>query len=68
MKVGEIVLVENPNKNRLYWPLAKVLELLPEIQPKELPIAAVDVEKIPESSTSSRVPVACTNQVNPCYG
>ncbi|GFQ85380.1 integrase catalytic domain-containing protein [Trichonephila clavata] len=29
MKVGEIVLVENPNKKRLYWPLAKVLELLP---------------------------------------
>ncbi|GFR15602.1 protein LTV1 [Trichonephila clavata] len=29
MKVGEIVLVENPNKKRLYWPLAEVLELLP---------------------------------------
>ena len=28
-KVGEIVLVESPNKKRLYWPLAKVVELLP---------------------------------------
>ncbi|GFY00057.1 DUF5641 domain-containing protein [Trichonephila clavipes] len=29
MKVEKIVLVENSNKKRLYWPLAKVLELLP---------------------------------------
>ncbi|GFR02869.1 DUF5641 domain-containing protein [Trichonephila clavata] len=27
-KVGEIVLIENPNK-RLYWPLGKVVELIP---------------------------------------
>ncbi|GFQ91533.1 integrase catalytic domain-containing protein [Trichonephila clavata] len=75
MKVGEIVLVENSNKNRLYWLIVKVLELLPgrngnvrtlrlkcgnaeiirpvqrlfllEIQPEELLIAAVGIEKIP---------------------
>ncbi|GFQ69413.1 hypothetical protein TNCT_20561 [Trichonephila clavata] len=69
MKVGDTVLVENPNKKRLYRSLAMVLELLPgrdgtvralrlkcgnaeiirtvqrlfplEIQPEELPIAAV---------------------------
>ncbi|GFR09535.1 integrase catalytic domain-containing protein [Trichonephila clavata] len=92
MKVGEIVLVENPNK-RLYWPLAKVLELLPsrdgnirtmklkcfnaeiirpvqrlfplEIQPEELPIAAVGMERVPEPSTLSEVPVAYTDEVNP---
>ncbi|GFR03116.1 hypothetical protein TNCT_478121 [Trichonephila clavata] len=86
MKVGEIVLVENPNKKRLYWPLAKVLELLPgrdgnvrtlrlkcgnaeiirpvqrlfplEIQPEELPIAAVSMEKVPKPLTLSEVPVA----------
>ncbi|GFY45888.1 DUF5641 domain-containing protein [Trichonephila inaurata madagascariensis] len=28
-KVGEIVLIENPNKKRLYWPLCKVIELIP---------------------------------------
>ncbi|GFS90633.1 uncharacterized protein NPIL_543871 [Nephila pilipes] len=28
-KVGEIVLIENPNKKRLYWPLGKVVELIP---------------------------------------
>ncbi|GFR22988.1 hypothetical protein TNCT_295441 [Trichonephila clavata] len=28
-KVGEIVLIENPNKKRLYWPLGKVIELIP---------------------------------------
>ncbi|GFQ79234.1 hypothetical protein TNCT_588231 [Trichonephila clavata] len=27
-KVGEIVLIKNPNK-RLYWPLGKVIELIP---------------------------------------
>ncbi|GFQ83890.1 hypothetical protein TNCT_669891 [Trichonephila clavata] len=93
MKVGEIVLVENPNK-RLYWPLAKVLKLLMgrdgnirtlrlkcgnaeiirpvqrlfplEIQPEELLIAAVGMEKVPEPSTWSEVPVAYTDEeVNP---
>ncbi|GFV78495.1 integrase catalytic domain-containing protein [Trichonephila clavipes] len=29
LKVGEIVLIENPNKKRLYWPLGKVIELIP---------------------------------------
>ncbi|GFT09056.1 integrase catalytic domain-containing protein [Trichonephila clavipes] len=28
-RVGEIVLIENPNKKRLYWPLGKVIELIP---------------------------------------
>ncbi|GFY30690.1 hypothetical protein TNCV_3118501 [Trichonephila clavipes] len=28
-KVGEIVLIENPN-NRLYWPLGKIIELIPK--------------------------------------
>ncbi|GFS44206.1 integrase catalytic domain-containing protein [Nephila pilipes] len=28
-KVGDIVLIENPNKKRLYWPLGKVVELIP---------------------------------------
>ncbi|GBN99902.1 hypothetical protein AVEN_50831-1 [Araneus ventricosus] len=28
-KVGEVVLVENPNKKRLYWPLERILELIP---------------------------------------
>ncbi|GFT18902.1 DUF5641 domain-containing protein [Nephila pilipes] len=28
-KVGEIVLIENPNKKRLYWPLGKVVEMIP---------------------------------------
>ncbi|GFS74355.1 integrase catalytic domain-containing protein [Nephila pilipes] len=28
-KVGEIVLIENPNKKRLYWLLGKVVELIP---------------------------------------
>ncbi|GFU23110.1 DUF5641 domain-containing protein [Trichonephila clavipes] len=27
--VGEIVLIENPNKKRLYWPLGKFIELIP---------------------------------------
>ncbi|GFY64909.1 hypothetical protein TNIN_215841 [Trichonephila inaurata madagascariensis] len=80
MKVVEIVIVENPNK-MLYWPLAKVLELLPrwdgkarslrlkcgkreeeKISPEELPIAAVGMQKVPESSTKSEVPVAYTDQ------
>ncbi|GFQ76783.1 DUF5641 domain-containing protein [Trichonephila clavata] len=94
MKVGEIVFVENPNKKSLYWPLAKVLELLPdrdgnirtlklkcgnaeiirpvqrlfplEIQPEELPIATVGMERVPEPSTLSEVPVAYTGEeVNP---
>ncbi|GFY52870.1 uncharacterized protein TNIN_44341 [Trichonephila inaurata madagascariensis] len=26
---GEIVLIENPNKQRLYWPLGKIIELIP---------------------------------------
>ncbi|GFR19825.1 integrase catalytic domain-containing protein, partial [Trichonephila clavata] len=94
MKVGEIVFVENPNKKSLYWPLAKVLELLPdrdgnirtlklkcgnaeiirpvqrlfplEIQPEELPIAIVGMERVPEPSTLSEVPVAYTGEeVNP---
>ncbi|GFY51399.1 DUF5641 domain-containing protein [Trichonephila inaurata madagascariensis] len=29
LKVGEIVLIENLNKKRLYWPLGKVIELIP---------------------------------------
>ncbi|GFY20215.1 integrase catalytic domain-containing protein [Trichonephila clavipes] len=29
LKVGEIVLIENPNKKRLYWPLGKVIQLIP---------------------------------------
>ncbi|GFX68995.1 integrase catalytic domain-containing protein [Trichonephila clavipes] len=29
LKVGEIVLIENPNKKRLYWPLGKVIEMIP---------------------------------------
>ncbi|GFY35953.1 uncharacterized protein TNCV_4843251 [Trichonephila clavipes] len=29
LKVGEIVLIEDPNKKRLYWPLGKVIELIP---------------------------------------
>ncbi|GFX62557.1 integrase catalytic domain-containing protein [Trichonephila clavipes] len=29
LKVGEIVLIENPNKKRLYWLLGKVIELIP---------------------------------------
>ncbi|GFW10451.1 uncharacterized protein TNCV_892461 [Trichonephila clavipes] len=29
LNVGEIVLIENPNKKRLYWPLGKVIELIP---------------------------------------
>ncbi|GFS99473.1 integrase catalytic domain-containing protein [Trichonephila clavipes] len=28
-RVGEIVLIEIPNKKRLYWPLSKVIELIP---------------------------------------
>ncbi|GFR33208.1 hypothetical protein TNCT_13861 [Trichonephila clavata] len=37
-----------------------------EIQPEELPIATVGMEKVPEPSTSSEVPVAYTDQeVNP---
>ncbi|GFT64260.1 integrase catalytic domain-containing protein [Nephila pilipes] len=28
-KVGEIVLIENPNKKRFYWPLGKVVKLIP---------------------------------------
>ncbi|GFQ79960.1 hypothetical protein TNCT_591721 [Trichonephila clavata] len=57
IKVAEIVLVENPNKKRL---------LPVEIQPEELPIAAVGMEKVPEPSTLSEVPVAYTDQeVNP---
>ncbi|GFQ67791.1 integrase catalytic domain-containing protein [Trichonephila clavata] len=89
-----LVLVENPNKKRLYWSLAKVLELLQgrdgnirtlklkcgnaeiirpvqrlfplEIQPEELPIAAVGMERVPELSTLSEVPVAYTDEeVNP---
>ncbi|GFR06376.1 hypothetical protein TNCT_454911 [Trichonephila clavata] len=104
MKVGEIVLVENPNKKSLYLPLAKVLELVPgrdgnirtlklkcgnaeiirpvqrlfllEIQPEELPIAAVGMERVPEPSTLSEVPVAYTDEEikprvdrsNSCYG
>ncbi|GFW41208.1 integrase catalytic domain-containing protein [Trichonephila clavipes] len=28
-RVGEIVLIEKPNKKRLYWPLGKVIELIP---------------------------------------
>ncbi|GFU33127.1 uncharacterized protein NPIL_512421 [Nephila pilipes] len=27
--IGEIVLIENPNKKRLYWPLGKIVELIP---------------------------------------
>ncbi|GFQ95145.1 integrase catalytic domain-containing protein [Trichonephila clavata] len=94
MKVGEIVLVENPNKKRLYWPLAKVLDLLPgrngnirtlklkcgnaeiirpvprlfllEIQPEELPIAAVGMERVPEPSNLTEIRVAYTDEeVNP---
>ncbi|GFQ73835.1 hypothetical protein TNCT_601881 [Trichonephila clavata] len=94
MKVGEIVIVENPTKKRLYWPLAKVLDLLPgrngnirtlklkcgnaeiirpvprlfplETQPEELPIAAVGMERVPEPSNLSEVPVAYTDEeVNP---
>ncbi|GFR21777.1 hypothetical protein TNCT_76681 [Trichonephila clavata] len=53
MKVGEIVLVENPNKKRLF-PL--------EIQPEELPIAAVGMGMVPEPSTLSEVPVAYTDE------
>ncbi|GFU23796.1 integrase catalytic domain-containing protein [Trichonephila clavipes] len=29
LKVGEIALIENPNKKRFYWPLGKVIELIP---------------------------------------
>ncbi|GFV07588.1 putative RNA-directed DNA polymerase from transposon X-element [Trichonephila clavipes] len=29
MDVGEIVLIKNPNRKRLYWPLGKVIELIP---------------------------------------
>ncbi|GFW20747.1 DUF5641 domain-containing protein [Trichonephila clavipes] len=29
LKVGEIVLIDNPNKKRLYLPLGKVIELIP---------------------------------------
>ncbi|GFS82555.1 DUF5641 domain-containing protein [Trichonephila clavipes] len=29
LKVGEIVLIKNPNKKRLFWPLGKVIELIP---------------------------------------
>ncbi|GBO33472.1 hypothetical protein AVEN_31634-1 [Araneus ventricosus] len=29
LKVGEVVLVENPNKKRLYWPLDRIIELIP---------------------------------------
>ncbi|GFV64352.1 uncharacterized protein TNCV_2502701 [Trichonephila clavipes] len=29
LKVGEIDLIENPNKKRLYWSLGKVIELIP---------------------------------------
>ncbi|GFQ90447.1 hypothetical protein TNCT_224521 [Trichonephila clavata] len=59
MKVGEIIHVENPNKMRLYWPLAKV-ELLPGRN------VVVGMEKVPESSTPSEKPVTSTDQeVNP---
>ncbi|GFX49904.1 DUF5641 domain-containing protein [Trichonephila clavipes] len=104
MKAGEIVLVENPNKKMLYWPLAKMLELLPgrsgnvrtlrlkcgnteiirpiqrifllEIQPEELPMATVGMERVPELQTKSEVPVDHSDQEvnlefprsNSCYG
>ncbi|GFV55409.1 DUF5641 domain-containing protein [Trichonephila clavipes] len=29
LKIGEIVLIENPNKKRLYWLLGKVIVLIP---------------------------------------
>ncbi|GBO30459.1 hypothetical protein AVEN_108754-1 [Araneus ventricosus] len=29
LKVLEVVLVENPNKKRLYWPLDRIIELIP---------------------------------------
>ncbi|CAL1280117.1 unnamed protein product [Larinioides sclopetarius] len=29
LKVGEIALVENPNKKRLFWPLSRIIELIP---------------------------------------
>ncbi|GFR06711.1 hypothetical protein TNCT_704061 [Trichonephila clavata] len=69
MKVGEIVLVENPNKKRLYWPLAKVLELLPgrdgNIRTLKLK-CDVRMEGVPEPSSLSEVPVAYTDEeVNP---
>ncbi|GFR16339.1 hypothetical protein TNCT_260431 [Trichonephila clavata] len=57
MKVGEIVLVETFNKKRLFTL---------EIQPEELPVAAVVMESVPEPSTLSEVPVAYTyEEVNP---
>ncbi|GFX71582.1 putative RNA-directed DNA polymerase from transposon X-element [Trichonephila clavipes] len=31
LKVGEIVLIENSNKKRLYWSLGKVIELIPQV-------------------------------------
>ncbi|GFU89019.1 integrase catalytic domain-containing protein [Trichonephila clavipes] len=94
MKVGEITLVEN-SKKRLYWPLAKVLELLPdrdgnvrtlrlkcgnteiiqpiqrifplEIQPEELLMAAVGMERVSELQIKSEIPVDHSEdqEVNP---